>query len=339
MFPYVGSGPYCFSDSLSMALGPDSPGSAVLEVLTGSPFGFQLIGGTLPFFDPFGWDPELGLTAALDLLGFDCRRSDGDTAADAETRLRAAVAEGPVLVGPLEMGLLWQEPGSGTAVGADHYVLVVEVDTDVVVFHDPHGHPWATLPMSDFLVAWRAEEISYVERPFVLRSRFSRTRDVTPAQAVRASLPRAVRLLEACESGAAGMSPASLGGGAALERLADLVAQGLDEGIRGVMARFSVRAGARRLSDAAVCLAGLGCAGPAEVLTRQARILGALQLPLITEDDAALEAGLRRLAPTYAELREALAKELAAERELRPAGTPARAEGRTGAEARNLPPG
>ncbi|MFE9675347.1 hypothetical protein ACFYO5_14690 [Streptomyces sp. NPDC006259] len=318
MFPYTGSGPYCFSDSLSMALGSDSPGSGVLEVLTGSPFGFQLINGTLPFFDPFGWDPETGLTAALDLLGFACLRSDGDTAADAEHRLREAAAEGPVLVGPLEMGLLWQEPGSGTAVGADHYVLVVEVDADTVVFHDPHGHPWATLPMSDFLTAWRAEEIDYVERPFVLRSRFTQIRDTTAAQALRASLPGAVRLLEACESGVpAGMSPESLGGGAGLERLADLVAQGLDEDIRGMMARFSVRAGTRRLSDAAVCLAGLGHAGPAEVLTRQARILGALQLPLITEDDAALEAGLRRLAPTYTELREALAKELAAEGEAR----------------------
>ncbi|MFD6935408.1 hypothetical protein ACFWAP_04510 [Streptomyces goshikiensis] len=311
MFPYIGSGPYCFSDSLSMALGQDSPGSAVLEVLTGSPFGFQLIDGALPFFDPFGWDPEVGLTTALDLLGFDCLRSDGETADDAEARLRAAVAEGPALVGPLEMGLLWQEPGSGTAVGADHYVLVVEVDADTVVFHDPHGHPWATLPVSDFLTAWRAEEIDYVQRPFVLRHRFVRTRDITPAQALRASLPGAVRLLEACESGEAGMSPDSLGGAAGLERLADMVAQGLDEDIRGVMARFSVRAGARRLSDAAVCLAESGYTGAAEVLTRQARTLGALQRSLITEDDAALEAGLRKLAPTYTELREALAKELA----------------------------
>ncbi|WP_157839167.1 hypothetical protein [Streptomyces flavidovirens] len=88
----------------------------------------------------------------------------------------------------------------------------MEVDADTVVFHDQHGHPWATLPMSGFLTAWRAEEIDYVERPFVLGSRFTRTRDTTAAQALRVSLPGAVRLLEACESGVTGMYPESLGG-------------------------------------------------------------------------------------------------------------------------------
>ncbi|MFC8264071.1 hypothetical protein ACFUNF_42440 [Streptomyces sp. NPDC057291] len=59
MTHYIGSGPYCYANSLAMMLGEAAPPPAVIEVLTGSPFGFELIGGTLPLFDPYGWDPDL----------------------------------------------------------------------------------------------------------------------------------------------------------------------------------------------------------------------------------------------------------------------------------------
>ena len=32
-------------------------------------------------------------------------------------------------------------------------------DGDTVVFHDPHGHPYATLPVTDFLAAWEAKAV------------------------------------------------------------------------------------------------------------------------------------------------------------------------------------
>ena len=69
MHPYIGSGPYCYANSLAMALGPDAPSPSVIEVLTGSPFGFELLAGRLPLFDPYGWDPDHGLDDAIDLLG------------------------------------------------------------------------------------------------------------------------------------------------------------------------------------------------------------------------------------------------------------------------------
>ena len=40
---YIGSGPYCYANSLAMMLGSAAPGPAVIEVLTGSPFGAELI--------------------------------------------------------------------------------------------------------------------------------------------------------------------------------------------------------------------------------------------------------------------------------------------------------
>jgi hypothetical protein len=307
LLPYIGSGPYCFSNSLGMALGAGAPSPSLLEVLTGSPFGFQLLEGVLPFFDPFGWDPEAGLDAAIELLGYSCERSDGDDAAEALDRLRAAADRGPVLVGPVDMGLLLHQPGSGGATGADHYVVVLTVDADTVVFHDPHGHPYATLPTAEFLQAWQAEEISYIERTFVLRTSFVRRREVTADAALRASLPGAVAWLGV--RGDREVPPGSLPNEQGLEVLADRITSGeLDPEIREMMEKFAVRVGARRLSDASVALAYAGYAEPARLLGDQARLLGGLQYPLVTGDDTALAAGLRRLAPTYDEVHAALSK-------------------------------
>jgi hypothetical protein len=310
LLPYIGSGPYCFSNSLAMALGDDALSPSLLEVLTGSPFGFQLLDGALPLFDPFGWDPETGLDAAIALLGYECVRGDGGDADEAMARLRDAVAQGPVLVGPMDMGLLLHQPGSGSANGADHYVVVSTVDSGTVMFHDPHGHPYVTLPEAEFLQAWRAEEITYIERPYVLRTAFTRHRAVTADEALRASLPAAVAWLGVRDDRE--VPPGSLANGQGLERLAEQVTTGeLAPEIREMMEKFSVRVGARRLSDASVALTRAGYEAPGRLLGAQARLLGSLQYPLVTGDDAALAAGLRQLAPTYDELREALAKAVA----------------------------
>ncbi|KOT93100.1 hypothetical protein ADK70_14615 [Streptomyces rimosus subsp. pseudoverticillatus] len=310
MLTYTGSGPYCYSHSLAMVLGPDAaPSPAVIETLTGSPFGMQLVGGTLPWFDPYGWDPETGLDAAVSALGLRCVRSAGGTQDEALARLGAACTEGPVLVGPVEMGLLLYQPGSGTAVGADHYVVVLAVEDGTVLLHDPHGHPYATLPAPAFAAAWRAESVTYTDAPYVMRSAFVQERAADPAEALRRSLPDAVRWLAGRDD--LPMPPGSLGGTAAAEALADQVAKGLSPEIRGLLSVFAIRLGARRLNDAAACLASLNLGTPAALLAEQSRMVGGLQRPVVSGDDRALEAGLRRLAPTYGALRTALEESVA----------------------------
>ncbi|SEK69605.1 hypothetical protein SAMN05660976_01018 [Nonomuraea pusilla] len=302
---YVGSGPYCYANSLAMILGGEAPPPAVIEVLTGSPYGMQLIGGRLPLFDPFGWDPEIGLDAAIGLLGWECERADGGTAEEALDRLRRACQDGPVLVGPLELGLLTYQPGSGQAVGADHYVVVLEAGDDTVLVHDPQGHPYATLPAGDFAQAWRGELIPYLRRPFRMRHRFTRSARVSQEEALRRSLPAGVAWL----AGRADVEvpPGTLGQAEAAERTAALVEEGLDPDVRALWQAFAVRVGARRLNDLAACLSSLGLDAGASVAAEQARVVGGLQGPLVSGDDPALAAGLRRLAPTYERLRDVLA--------------------------------
>ncbi|MGV9312692.1 hypothetical protein ACWDR0_10920 [Streptomyces sp. NPDC003691] len=306
---YAGSGPYCYTHSLIMtagaATGRPLPPPGVVETLTGSPFGFQLIAGSLPLFDPYAWDPEIGLDQAVRLLGLVCERTAGGTPEEALERLRSAVAHGPVLAGPVDMGLLLYRPGTPQPGQGDHYVVVLEMGSDgTVLLHDPEGHPYATLGAAAFLEAWRGDTVAYTGEPFIMRSGFAREREVTAERALRDSLPLAAGWLGG--RGDLPVPPGTLGGAEGIEGFARLVKAGLGTGLRQLLAHFAVRVGARRISDAADCLAGLGLADAAGTAREQARLIGGLQGPVVTGDDTALLAGLEELAPGYERLRRAL---------------------------------
>jgi hypothetical protein len=300
MRPYIGSGPYCYANSLAMMLGPAAPAPSVIEVLTGSPFGFQLLDGQLPFFDPYGWD-DRGVDDAIALLGWTCRWQGAPDGEQALAMLRCA---GVVLAGPVEFGLLRHIPGMTGPIESDHFVVVLEVDGAMVRFHDPHGHPYATLPVPDFLAAWRAETIAYRRASYAMRSDFRRVREVTTEQALRAALPGAVAWLRGRDDLV--VPPGTIGGGDAVLRLAAMVADGLEPRIQGHLVHFAIRVGVRRLIDAATALAGLGRTQAAAIADGQARLVGSLQYDLVNGRTGPAADTLRRLAPTYEELATAL---------------------------------
>lgn len=301
--PYVGNGPYCYANSFAMMLGEDAPSTAVIEVATGGPFGMQLIGGAMPFFDAYGWNPERGFDAALDAIGWTSTVTSGGEPDAALARLADAVAEGPVWVGPLEMGHLRHQPEMTGPIGADHYVVVLDVSDERVLVHDPHGYPYAEVPVADFLVAWRAETVDY-GTPYTMRTGFSRVADVTDEDAIRAVIPAAIGWLSMTR--ATGMPPGSLGNAAAAEALAGLVAAGARDGLREHLVYFAIRVGARRLGDTATCLARIGLDEAADIAATQARLIGAMQHPLVTGEVDRAASALRELAPTYDKLRAAL---------------------------------
>ena len=304
MHPYVGSGPYCYANSLAMLLGPAAPSPSVIEVLTGSPFGIELLAGRMPLFDPYGWDPDQGLDDAIALLGWTCQRQGALDDEQALAMLRDAVKAGPVLAGPMEVGLLRHTPGMTGPIGADHFVCVLDADDALIRFHDPNGFPYATLPAVDFLAAWRADTIPYKTTSYTMRSDFQRIRDVTPEAALTAALPAAVAWLRGRDDLA--VPPGTTGGAVAARQLADLVEAGLDGEVQGHLIYFAIRVGARRLADAATELAGIGRDRAAAVATRQARLVGSLQYDIMAGAGASAAATLRQLAPTYDELAAAL---------------------------------
>ncbi|HYX57651.1 MAG TPA: hypothetical protein VE888_01440 [Streptosporangiaceae bacterium] len=305
MYPYTGSGPYCYANSLAMMLGPAAPSPSVIEVLTGSPFGLELLAGRLPFFDPYGWDPDRGLDDAIALLGWTCHRHGADDDRPALAMLHDAVQAGPVLAGPMEIGLLRHQPDMTGPIGSDHFVCVLEVDDELIRFHDPQGFPYATLPARDFLAAWRAETIPYQAMPYTMRSDFRRIRDTTCEAALRAALPGAVAWLRGRDD--LRVPPGTVGGAAAARRLADLIAGGLDADLHDHLVYFAIKVGARRLADAATALAHIGRDQGAAVAARQARLVGSLQYDLVAGANQSAAKTPRQLAPTYDELAAALA--------------------------------
>ncbi|MCL3995472.1 hypothetical protein [Streptomyces lavenduligriseus] len=304
---FSGSSPYCYSNSLAMVLGADSPAPSAIEVLTGSPFGAQLVEGGLPHFDPLGWDPDLGLDQAIDLLGWTCQRASGGDVTEAIGRLRQASKSGPVLVGPVDLGLLLHQPWSaGEANGGDHWVVVLDVDDEKVLFHDPDGFPFATLPIGAFAAAWNSELVDCAG-PFTMRSGFRRVRQVNVLAALRSSLPTAQRWLVGGRQDERRAGHGGLGAGAAVERLAAYMLAGLDDRTRGHLAGFAVRVGTRRLSDASLWLAEVGAPDAAEIADFQARLLGSVQYSLVAGETQTAAATLRQLAATYDDLRAAVA--------------------------------
>ncbi|MFC9996656.1 hypothetical protein [Nocardia sp. NPDC127526] len=300
---YRGSGPYCYANCLAMMFGADAPDVAVIETVTGSPFGMQLPGGELPFFDAFGWNPDIGIGEALELLGWTATTSSDEDARGALERLRSAVAEGPVMVGPLEMGQLRYQPGMTGPIGADHFLIVLALDAEWVTVHDPQGYPYARIPVSEFTAAWQADTLDY-GRPFTLRTNFVRHTPVDPKAAVVGALPRAIDRLSGKD--VTDLLPGSLGNGDAARALAARVGSGCDQQLREHLVHFAVRVGTRRLADAATCLHSVGHTAAATIATEQARLVGSLQYALVVGDDAGAADTLHTLASTYDELRTAL---------------------------------
>ncbi|OOG74414.1 hypothetical protein B0E45_05420 [Sinorhizobium sp. A49] len=302
-FAYTGSGPYCYANSFAMMFGAHAPSTAVIEFATGSPFGMQLIGGTLPFFDPYGWDPEAGFDGALAALGWTSTLSKGGDADDALSRLRAALKDGPVWIGPVEMGHLRHQPGMSGPIDADHYVVVIEMDEDSVLMHDPQGYPYARLPLANFMAAWRADTLSYGDA-YTMRTDFVRVAEMSEIETIQASVPAAIHWLSMETERP--VPARTLGNAEAAETLAARIETACDKGLRAHMIHFAVRVGARRAADAAACLARAGYHQAARIADDQARLIGALQHPLVARKDADAAASLRALAPTYDRLKVAL---------------------------------
>jgi hypothetical protein len=164
-------------------------------------------------------------------------------------------------------------------IGADHYVVVLDVDDDRVLIHDPQGYPYAEVPINDFMTAWRADTVNYGD-PYTMRTDFVKVADVSDADAIRSIIPSAIEWLSMRTDPE--MPPGSLGNGEAAERVADMIEAGAGGGLREHLIYFAIRVGARRLGDTADCLALAGYTEAAAIAATQARLVGSMQHPMVT---------------------------------------------------------
>src|SRR5215472_17219356 len=167
--PFEGRMSYCLIRSLQMVLahqGHEYP-AAWLECVSGEPFGFVYIRGIGELFAVVGYAYHEAGQHLLGTLGYDYSfTSAGENDAAALATLDAALYNGPVAVGMLDMGYLTYAADHEHARGADHAIVVLARRPDAVVVHDPAGYPAAVLPLADFLEAWQRD--IYTGKPYGL---------------------------------------------------------------------------------------------------------------------------------------------------------------------------
>ncbi|CAH1196723.1 hypothetical protein [Paenibacillus sp. JJ-223] len=158
MNAYIGNGAYCYANSAAMMLAAKGetiePG--LLEVASGFSLGAHLIPSGLLFFDNCSETPDSGITRAMELLGFRVQhRVQEEGTALPLYELGEALDQGPVMLGPLDMGKLVYNPNHNNLGGCDHYVLALEIREHEVWLHDPAGFPYVCLTLEQLNEAWK----------------------------------------------------------------------------------------------------------------------------------------------------------------------------------------
>jgi butirosin biosynthesis protein H-like len=167
--PFAGRTSYCLIRCLHMVLahqGHEYP-VAWLECVSGEPFGFVYLRGDAEPFAVVGYAYHEAGQRLLRVLGYDYSFSSaGENDDAAMATLDAALRDGPVAVGMLDMGYLTYAPDHQHARGADHAIVVLARRPDALIVHDPAGYPAAVLPLADFLQAWQRD--IYTGKPYGL---------------------------------------------------------------------------------------------------------------------------------------------------------------------------
>ena len=265
MTPYIGNGPYCYANATAMLLaasveaakdgsaGGETVAPGVIECLTGVGIGARWLGGSREIYFSIV-PPDIGVARAFKLLGIDVVEEEGADRGDGGppfARLRARLAEGPVMIGPLDMGHLPYFPNHRALTGADHYVLVTAMDDAGVRLHDPYGYPNLHLAFADLGPAWEARAVAYRRAPY--RSWTRPLQRARPAlDTLRRGAMRAYReTVTAMDppSGAVRAGPAAFAAAAEYLRGADGAA------LLGLLTGFGLPLGARRAHDMALFLA------------------------------------------------------------------------------------
>ena len=296
--PYTGSGPYCYSNSLHMCLTQAGmaavPPVSLLECMTGMPFGASFLALDPPVFFPSPGartNPDRGLTRTLDTIGWECVRREFEDAGAAEASFREAIAGGPVLLGPLDMGGLLYDPLHQHKRGGDHFVVALACEGERVRLHDPQLYPFAVLPLPDLMQAWSAKGIAYATATYTLRREFRARRPVSEAEALARTLETAREMADGVPAG-----PVAYGGASAFGRAAELLRGRPPEPFIGMLTYFGLPLGARRCGDAAGFFERVGKPEAARVMVEKGEAYGEAQYHAVRRDWARAAEVFDRLA-------------------------------------------
>ena len=186
---YFGDVSICYSYSLAMAL--DAYGydfkaeflEAIMVMGNGASIVREDDQHPLVFFD--NGMPDLSISHSLKILGFDYEDfylKDGAEVnlEEIKRKLETFLSNGPVVLGPLDMGHLTYNPNHTILYGVDHFVTVYGIDNQYLYLHDPAGFACMKVTFTDILEAWKAEAIDYKHGAYSMWGNFKRLK--TPSQ-------------------------------------------------------------------------------------------------------------------------------------------------------------
>ncbi|MGT2812356.1 hypothetical protein [Streptococcus minor] len=188
---YYGDIPLCYTHSAAMVLhayGYDFQ-PPYLEALMAMGNGANFLNDDprhpLVFFD--NGEPDISISNCLQMLGFEydeyyLRPSDEMDVVNIKENLASLLKNGPVIVGPLDMGHLTYNPNHGYLKGVDHFVTIYDLIGDELCLHDPAGYPCMQMNFTDFLPAWQAESIAYKRGSFSMWGNLRRVEAPSPAE-------------------------------------------------------------------------------------------------------------------------------------------------------------
>lgn len=186
---YFGDVSLCYSYSLAMALdgyGYDFKANfleAIMVMGNGASIVKEDDQHPLVFFD--NGMPDLSISHSLKILGFDYEDFYLKVGAEVDLeeirrKLEMFLSNGPVVLGPLDMGHLTYNLNHTILYGVDHFVTVYSIDDQYLYLHDPAGFACVKVDFKDILEAWKAEAIDYKRGAYSIWGNFKRLK--TPSQ-------------------------------------------------------------------------------------------------------------------------------------------------------------
>ena len=300
--PFAGRMSYCLTRCLQMALAARGDHYPVpyLECVSSEPFGFIYDRIGEEGFAVNGVAYHLAGERLLEGLGYEQALRSFAGAEEALTTLRALLEQGPVVAGMLDKGYLTYAPDHRLLLGSDHAVVVLGMDEEHMVVHDPAGYPATPLPLADFVESWSRDV--YTGKPFGTWIIGERLRVPSAEEIYRRALTLGLANLE--RRSTVTDEEAQRFGPEGIEALADDLESGLAQPMLPLLAHFSFRVSGQRCYDSAAFLdeaperlANAALSDAADVRHSQALVYGKAQLAAAQGDTRAIALALRELAP------------------------------------------
>jgi len=295
---------YCYSNSTAMLLGSYGYNISpkLIEPLTGVSLGAMFHAKTgLSFFSGAVGEPDVGVTKALEILGFQFKENTYDKSREAFSDLESLLNEGPVVLGPLDMCFLSYNPDRPKSEGVDHYILAYKVENDRVYVNDPAGFSRVYISKDQLEKAWKADGIGYKRGSYRYWASPDRLDTPSEENVYQRAFEWFKELYRKADYEAS--KDRTLINGKAIRYLSELVQKGGLQGYQeNFLTGFALPLGVKRATDYAVFFNRYNLQ-LSEIKTRQADIFGKAQTLLMDKNYDEFRGLLNQLADIEDEIR------------------------------------